>query len=146
MTRHKHYDALHTLIASPPEEFAKSFETYSGTFAAVADTKPSRPSNLLDLYMTDPRELLRDTQLRPDHYSPRQKEIAQELIDKKEGATDEEKNALLLSFMEVSRPKKVKKPPPKPEEDETVLEDGSKPQETEELVFEKQHPDDKTLV
>lgn len=167
LPRHEPMEALRTLIAAPPEEKAKSYLEYVGAFSTTADTKKTRPTNLLDLYATDIREIYLDVQRRPDHYDERQREIVEALMmNLKKEITDQEKNDLLVTFMQRTVDKKERerkaqeedrrrKKKEQEENDEIVLEDGrtlsesvaaEKAQQQYEGIFEKQDFGDKIIV
>jgi hypothetical protein len=163
--RHEPIEALRNLIAAPPEVAGKSFLEYVGAFAATADTTKTRPTNLLDLYAQDIREVYLDAQRRPEHYDERQHEMLNHL---QHGAplsremTDEEKNELLLTYMRRTisteeRERKIReqdrqrKRREQEENEDIVLEDGRSLAEAIEDekntgTFEKQDFGDKIIV
>lgn len=146
LPKHRAFESLRAFMATPPEEIAKSFEAYTGSFAATQDTLAKQPTNLLDLYVTDAREIYQDMMSRPEHYSDRMTEIVNEMIVGKTGATDEEKNELLVTFMQrVEEKKPVHRP--KQEEDDTIMMDGQLLTNLDaDLIFEHQSPGDKILI
>lgn len=147
LPKHEAHEALRTLIAAPPEQFAKSFKEYTGAFSATLDTKAQQPTNLLDLYVTDIREIYQDMMSRPDHYDTRLTEIVNEMALGGTSATDEEKNALLVVFMQRTAEKKKPAATRPKEEDDTVMMDGQLLSNLDaDLIFEHQSPGDKILI
>lgn len=163
LPRHQPIEALRTLIAAPQEAAGKSFLEYAGAFESTADTTKTRPTNLLDLYAQDIREIYFDAQRRPEHYDERQHAILQQLVAKLPGdITDAEKNELLLTFTRPSVPKeerdrrireqeKLRKKREQEENEEILLEDGRSladaiEDEKSNGVFEKQDFGDKIIV
>lgn len=169
LPRHGPMEALRSLIAAPPEEKAKSYLEYVGAFSTTANTEKTRPTNLLDLYATDIREIYLDVQRRPGHYDERQKEIVESLmmsLPLKRQVTDQEKNDLLITYMQRTvnkeeRERKAleeyrqRKKREQEENDEIVLEDGrtlsesiaeEKARQEYEGIFEKQDFGDKIIV
>jgi len=139
-------EALRDLIAAKPEDAAKSFLDYCGAFAETADTTKTRPSNLLDLYLPDIREIYRDSVARAEHYDQRQHDCVSHLATQsvlETPITDTEKNELLLTFMRRTAEKVVAKVASKPEPEEIILEDGTEPTAD---VFEKQNYGDIVLA
>lgn len=165
LPRHQPMEALRDLIAAPPEAAGSSFKEYVGAFTTTADTTKTRPTNLLDLYAQDIRELYLDAQRRPEHYDERQHELLNHLMTKaplSRPMTDAEKNELLLTYMrrtitKEERERKIKdqdsrrKKREQDEDDETIMEDGRSLSETIEGekgtgTFERQDFGDKIIV
>lgn len=151
LPRHTEYEALRYLIDGSPARAAQRLKNYVGIFSTTADVKSQKPSNLLEIYAPDLREIAEDCRQRPDHYDDRQKELIAHLVDRRPlrtPATDLEKNELLLTFMRRSAAKSKETPKPKKEEDEEiVLEDGRTLSEvTADATFEKQDFGDIVLI
>ena len=135
--RHKEMEAWSALMKSKSPQGLVEF---AGTFAATTDTKKSRPSNLLDLYLgNDCRQLAVDLLARPDHYDERQHQLIAFLtaggkLDR--AITDAEKNELMMTLMrptasdlalrERNRREAERRRKQEQEDDEyTLLEDGT---------------------
>jgi hypothetical protein len=163
LPRHQPIEALRAFMSAPQEASGKSFLEYVSAFESTADTTKTRPTNLLDLYAQDIREIYFDAQRRPEHYNERQHAILQQLVAKMPGnITNAEKNELLLTFIRPSVPKKerdrrileqekLRKKREQEENEKILLEDGRSladaiEDEKSDWIFEKQNFSDKIIV
>jgi len=155
--RHLHLEAIQSLLGAPQEASGKSFLDYSSAFESVADTTKTRPTNLLDLYAQDIREIYLDSQNRPEHYNEHQHEVIARLLFGDGRVKDIDKNDLFLTFIRKSVPKeerdrriqeyeRARRQKKESKEEEIVLEDGTVLDQAPHGVFEKQDFGDKIIV